>query len=122
MKLYRPWILKFRIGPLKPQARLNRILAAPHQCNNALRIEPAYIIDGLQEEMVKFILLTAMLLRRPRRFVDGLKRDFASFARQLGPDLHPEAVQFLFDFGDVGGGLCDVCPCPAVVVHVDDDL
>lgn len=118
--LYGPRILILRIRPLKPLARLDRILSRSNERDHSLRIETSRIGNGLQEDVVELVDLGTVLSGGTRRLVDRLESDLATLARKLRSNLIPKPVELLFDHGDVGSRGGDVSPGPAVVVDVDN--
>lgn len=122
MVLNTPWVLELCIWLFKPLDRLITILTGTNKRDNTLRIEPASIVDSLQENVVQSIDDLAMLRRSSRNLVDRLKRHLLTFARELHTNLVPELSQSLLYCGHIGAFLCEVGPGPTVMVNVDDGV
>lgn len=61
MELDRIGVCELEVRQFEPLAGLNRILANTNKSHDALRVETSGIADGLQEDTVEFINLSAML-------------------------------------------------------------
>jgi hypothetical protein len=117
-----PRVLELGIRPLEELTRLRSVLSRTNEGNNALRVEATGVVDGLQEDAIQLVYLGAVLSRRPRRFVDGLKSNEAALACQLRADLVPQRIESLFDGREVCVSLSDIGPLSRVMVHVDDSV
>ena len=121
MILHHPRVRPRPRGLLEPLARLRPVLAQPHKVHQPPRVEPAGVVDRLQERRVHAVHDVGVLFGGPPGLVERLERDHAALARQLRPDLAPEARELALEAGGVGAR-GPVEPLPAVVVHVDEGV
>lgn len=77
-----------------------------------MRVEPTGIINRLEEDLVQLVDLGTVGRSIARRLIDGFKGNEVRFTGQLGPNLTPEAVEFLFNHGKIGSGLGNISPIP----------
>jgi hypothetical protein len=90
--------------------------------DHTLGVEATSIGYSFQEQILELSQFSCMRCCSAWRFVDGFVSQQARLARQLGSDLVPQSVEFLFDLRVVRTGLSDIGPCPGVMMNVDKNI
>lgn len=99
---------------LKPLRSLDAILTTPNKRHHAFGVEPTYVVDRLQKDIIQLIDLSSIFLIIARRLIDRLKGNQVGRTAQLRANLVPQAIEPFLDHGEVGSFLGDVGPLPRV--------
>ena len=122
MELKAPWLIRICSPAFEPLCRLQDVLAESTKRNDALRIVSTSFVDGIKEDVVKFVQLCSCGISVTRRLVECLENQLRRFTPEPRSYLRPQGTEFRFDESIVRSRRVQTCPLPRVMMDVKNSI